>query len=305
MKKPAVVVLSLVVVVVAVLLVPFVFREKGHRLEGPALSEQRCTEVTFRNGDLRLAGLLFVPDGEGPFPVAVFIHGSGTSRRDSPWYLTVAQHLQRNGVAVLLPDKRGSEKSGGDWRTATFPDLASDACAAVAFVRSQSAFALSPVGIVGFSQGGWIAPVAANLDTSLDFVVSMSGPGVTTDEQLLYEEKHNIADAGTYHFVGALLAPVAVQFIKREAFWKPIGGFDPLPYWREVKAPAFMAFGGGDENVPVPESVQRIGALGRRNITVKVYSGGGHGIWDPATYRVQPAYLNDLAAFIHASASGR
>ncbi len=246
-----------------------------------------------------------MPEGEGPFPVAVFIHGSGTSRRDSPWYLSVAAHLQEHGIAVLLPDKRGSERSAGDWQTATFADLAGDTRAAIGFVRTQSAFRPAGIGIVGFSQGGWIAPVVAARDTGLAFVVSMSGSGVSTDDQLLYEEVHNIADAGTYHWVGRLLAPLTVQLVKRERFWKPIGGFDPIPYWRQVKAPVFMAFGEGDENVPVPESVGRIRALGRRDIAIKVYPAGGHGIWDPATFRVQTAYQTDLTAFIDSTASSR
>ena len=47
-----------------------------------------------------LAGLLFVPQGEGPSPAAVIIHGSGTSRRDNRWYLTLTQYLSR--IRLLL-----------------------------------------------------------------------------------------------------------------------------------------------------------------------------------------------------------
>jgi hypothetical protein len=43
--------------------------------------------------------MLLLPDGEGAFPVAVIIHGSGTSKRDNRWYLTIAKHLQENDIA--------------------------------------------------------------------------------------------------------------------------------------------------------------------------------------------------------------
>ena len=70
--------------------------------------------------------MLFLPEGNGPFPAAVIIHGSGTSDRDNLWPLTLTQYLRESGIAVLLPDKRGSEKSEGDWRTSSFQDLAGD-----------------------------------------------------------------------------------------------------------------------------------------------------------------------------------
>ena len=116
--------------------------------------------------------------------MAVIIHGSGSSRRNSKWYLSVTRHLQDNGIAVLLPDKRGCEKSEGIWVGADFQDLAGDTLAAVAYVRAQHRFANSRVGLVGMSQGGWIAPVVAAGNEDIGFVVSMSGSTVTTDQQL-------------------------------------------------------------------------------------------------------------------------
>lgn len=281
------------------LLLPLVTKDRRTtRLEGPALGQAKYTEVAFRNGDLSLAGMLFVPTGDGPFPAAVVIHGSGTSQRDNRWYLTVARHLQENGVAVLLPDKRGSEKSQGDWTQASFVDLAGDALAAVAFVKDQKQFACSGVGLIGMSQGGWIAPIAAATESAVSFVVTMSGAAVTTDEQLLFEEINNIAGFGTYHFIARLVAPLTVKKIARSAFWGKIAGFDPLPHWRRVNVPVLAAFGDGDENVPVEESVKRLRGLNNSHISIKVYPEGGHGIVDPQTHRVQRTFLDDMTTFI-------
>lgn len=60
---------------------------------------------------------------------------SGTSRRDSSWYLTLTHYLQQNGIAVLLPDKRGTGQSEGNWLTASFEDLATDTLAATAYLK--------------------------------------------------------------------------------------------------------------------------------------------------------------------------
>ena len=76
------------------------------QLERVALADTGHVEIAFQNEaqDLGLGGLLFVPEGDGPFPAAVVIHGSGTSHRDNGWYLTLTKHLQDNGIVVLLPD---------------------------------------------------------------------------------------------------------------------------------------------------------------------------------------------------------
>jgi poly(3-hydroxybutyrate) depolymerase len=106
--KRALIGVVIIVLIVAVLLIPAVFKDKSRTpLVGPDLSSLKYKEIKFDNGDLRLGGMIFVPEGKGPFPVAVIIHGSGTSRRNSKWYLSVTRHLKENGIAVLLPDKRG------------------------------------------------------------------------------------------------------------------------------------------------------------------------------------------------------
>ena len=278
-------------------LLPALFRNtSGAQLAGPELSSFEYEEVGFVNGDLRLAGMVFIPEGDGPFPIVVIIHGSGTSRRNSAWYLTVTRQLQDNGIAVLLPDKRGSEKSGGTWVGADFDDLAADTLAAVEFIRNQEEFRFSKIGLVGMSQGGWIAPVVAAEDTDIAFVVSMSGSAVTTDEQLLYEEIHNISEY-TWPFIARLLAPITTKMIQRMDHFRPISGFDPIPYWKRVSAPIFFAFGENDSNVPVQDSVEVLQANAIGGL-IKIYPDGGHAIADIETHAVQDAFLDDLVEFI-------
>ncbi|MDJ0782233.1 MAG: alpha/beta fold hydrolase [Desulfosarcinaceae bacterium] len=282
------------------LVMPALLKEKGPPpLHGPELTSLRYTEVFFENGHagIRLAGMLFLPDGGGPFPTAVIIHGSGTSRRNSVWYLSLAQFLQNHGVAVLLPDKRGSEKSEGQWLGANFEDLATDTISAVAYVKHQDRFAPAAIGLIGMSQGGWIAPIAASQSSDIAFVVSMSGAAVTTTAQLLHEEVHNIAPY-TYHFIAKLIAPLTARNLMKKPFFTPVAGFDPIPYWKKINLPVFFAFGENDPNVPVDDSLARLQTHQLHHFVTKTYPNGGHAIRDRQTNALSEAFLMDLVRFI-------
>jgi dipeptidyl aminopeptidase/acylaminoacyl peptidase len=295
-KKLVVSLLLVLALVVAVFLPALVGSTGGASLVGPDLSSLRFREIEFGNGDLHLAGMLFVPEGEGPYPVAVIIHGSGTSSRNNAWYLSVTRHLQDNGVAVLLPDKRGSEKSEGNWVGANFNDLASDTMAAVEFIRGAESVPCSSIGLVGMSQGGWIAPIVASEDRDIGFVVSMSASTVPVTRQILHEEIHNISEH-TWPVIARMLAPITTRRILRMDHVKAYSAYDPIPFWKQVDADKFFAFGGDDPNVPVDESLEalRSNSIGGR---IEVYPEGGHAISDSRTRRVQSAFLDDLVDFI-------
>lgn len=287
-------------IIFVLLLVPLVSKNKSKpRLVGPDLSDLAFSEVLFKNTyeNLNLAGMLFLPNGNGPFPTVVIIHGSGTSQRDSVWYLSVTQHLQQNGIAVLLPDKRGSEKSEGKWLGSSFEELATDTVSAIDFVKKQNMFESSTIGLVGMSQGGWIAPIVATQTDDVAFVVSMSGAAVTTEDQLLHEEIYNIAPF-TYGFLARLIAPISSGILMKKEFFLPTAGFDPITYWKDVDVPVFFALGENDENVPVNASIERLKENNLDHFIIKVYPDGGHALRDAQTNKVSERYLEDLVTFI-------
>ena len=278
------------VLVLAVLFVPVLVKpllpSEPRSFERVALADTAHVEIGFENRTqgLALGGLLFVPEGDGPFPAAVVIHGSGTSRRDNGWYLTLTKHLQDSGVVVLLPDKRGSEKSEGDWRTSSFEDLATDTRAAIDYLRAQQEIPLSGIGVIGMSQGGWIAPLVAKEVDDLTFLVSMVGPMVTPREQLLYEENYNLRQLGFLPGISNVLAYVGSAFVRHHAqpeLYELIVDYDPLPHWQDVSTDSLVLLGADDTNVPSAESADRLMALDNPHIRVKIYEGSGHALESP------------------------
>jgi pimeloyl-ACP methyl ester carboxylesterase len=144
-------------------------------------------EVRFDGSEpgVGLAGTLTLPRGEGPFPAAVLVTGSGPQDRDESLlghrpFLVLSDHLTRAGIAVLRYDERGVGESSGDFTTATSVEFASDALQAVHYLRSRPD--IGPVGIVGHSEGGLVGPMAAVRDEAVAYVVMMAGPGLTGAE---------------------------------------------------------------------------------------------------------------------------
>ena len=263
-------------------------------------------DAFFMNGDVELSGTLFVPTTPGSHPAAVIIHGSGTSHRDNLWYLQIAHHLLSREIAVLLPDKRGSGLSSGDWRLAGFEDFVADTNAGVEWVRQQPEIDPTRVGLVGVSQGGsWIAPMAAANRSDLPFVVSLSGATVTPNQQLAHESVQTLVQQGFPKLVAIALEPIAtaVPKARRSIWWEKNGDVDPIPYWEDVQAPVLVLYGREDEkdNVPVQTSVDRLTTMKVRSdsdITVRVFDGVGHGFREPGSREIRPDALQLLGDWV-------
>jgi len=226
-----------------------------------------------------LAGMLFVPDGEGPFPAVVMITGSGTYRRANPWYLNYARYLQTSGIVVLLPDKRGTESSGGDWETASLEDLASDTRSGISYLRTERSELVNSIGALGVSQGGVIVSIVAAEVPDLAFAINVVGHAVPMNDQLLYEENNNLRQAGFLPGISNAISYVSTfvnQKIVDRAWWSAVGNFDALAYWDEVDAPTLVVYGDQDMNVPSSRSRDRLNALGKQNIQVVMFEGSDH-----------------------------
>ena len=161
----------------------------------------REEEVSYENkpAGVKFAATLTVPQGKGPFPAVFLITGSGPQDRDESLmghkpFLVLADYLTRRGIVVLRADDRGFGKSTGIFSTATTLDFASDAEAALAYLRTRPEVDANKIGLIGHSEGGMIAPLVAAMNHDVAFIVMMAGTGVPGD-QILIAQKRLIEEA--------------------------------------------------------------------------------------------------------------
>lgn len=148
-------------------------------------------EVTFRNekDDITLAGTLTYPKEIKKYPAVVLITGSGAQNRDEEIFnhkpfLVIADHLTKNGFAVLRFDDRGFGESEGNYSLATTMDFAEDVRGAVNFLKTRNEIDKQKIGLIGHSEGGMIASIVASTSDDIAFIVLMAAPGVPGDSIL-------------------------------------------------------------------------------------------------------------------------
>ncbi len=149
-------------------------------------------EVTYENAKagIKKAGTLTIPSGKGPFPAVLLITGSGAHDRNETLFahkpfLLISDYLTRLGIAVLRTDDRGVGGSTGNKGLSTSLDLADDVVAGVEYLKEQKEIDPRKIGLIGHSEGGLIAPIAASESHDVAFIVLMAGPGLS-GEQILY-----------------------------------------------------------------------------------------------------------------------
>ena len=148
---------------------------------------------------MQLAGTLTLPAGPGPFTAVLLVSGSGPQDRDEALlghkpFLVLADTLTRAGYAVLRVDDRGVGGSTGDLNGSDYDVLTGDITAGVDFLRARPD--ITRVGLLGHSEGGYLAPLAAQRDGDVAFVVLMAGPTVPGDQVLEAQNRLMLAAAG-------------------------------------------------------------------------------------------------------------
>ncbi|MBU4330959.1 MAG: alpha/beta fold hydrolase [Acidobacteria bacterium] len=161
-------------------------------------------DVTYTNDKdgITLAGTLTFPMEGGPFPAVVLITGSGAQNRDEELmghrpFLVLADYLTRRGIAVLRVDDRGVGGSTGKISESTSVDFAGDVLAGVAFLKTRKEIDPKKIGLIGHSEGGIIAPIAAAKSKDVTFIVLMAGTGLN-GEEILYLQGALLNRAGGY-----------------------------------------------------------------------------------------------------------
>jgi uncharacterized protein len=258
--------------------------------ESAIMDEMIINNLTFQDRDVQLGGRVHVPATAGPHPAVVFVDGSGPGERDGWW--DWPERFGHAGIASLAYDKPGCGESSGDWREQTLQDRAVETLAAAASLARQPRIDPDRIALLGMSQGGWVAPLAATLPTprapAVAAVVALSTPGVSPLEQETYRIAHQLpaqgfsqaesaAAAAAFHdMLGRIRSGDSAEEVfaalqsHRDAPWFPylgpgnaaevrflagIYGFEPAPVLERLTCPVLALWGADDLLVPVDRSV--------------------------------------------------
>lgn len=274
-------------------------------------------DVTFRNGDVTLRGTLMIPRTAGPHPAVVLIHGAGPACRPAGLYPIALLHL---GYAVLAFDKRGAGESTGDYRTASYPDLAADVIAGIDAIKRNPAIDAHRIGLFASSNGGWVAPIVATRSRDVAFVICRVCSMVTVGENNAWESRAR--DLGVPEADVARAVALREQFTRavitdtgwdqlragadaaKDADWFGAFGipvarlgpdpalaaqlaFDPAPYWKRVTVPVLFLFADHDRSVKTAVSEPRardyLREAGNRDVTVVVLQRSDHAFLESET----------------------
>ena len=126
-----------------------------------ARTRQRPETVRFTSADgTTVPAFVFKPDGPGPFPVVLDVHG-GPEVQAMPVPEPLQEKLLAAGIAVVAPNIRGSSGYGLRYQRLIYRDWGggdvADLRAAAEFVRAQPWADPDRLAVVGASYGGFAA----------------------------------------------------------------------------------------------------------------------------------------------------
>jgi len=159
----------------------------------PACARQpqpaRIEEITFQSGEFTLVGELRTPAGTGPFPVVLFVHGSGQADRTMfGMYLPVMERMLRAGYAVFSWDKPGYGESTGQLSdTRVYHQRAQIVLDAIEVMQAHPDIDHRQIGLWGNSQGGYVMPLALAQSNDIAFMICVSCAGVSGDDQWTFQ----------------------------------------------------------------------------------------------------------------------
>lgn len=265
----------------------------------------RSEDVTFPNASagIDLAGTLTLPPGDGPFPAAILITGSGAQDRDETIFnhkpfLVWADALTRRGVAVLRYDDRGVGGSGGGTPAETTADFATDAAAAMSYLRTRPGIDGDRIGLIGHSEGGLIAPLVAQNGGEPAWIVMLAGTSVTGGDILVEQQRRLATAAGASPAQvesgnarqralmdavarnkddGAAVERETVALLTAEgmteaqakeavrpivsAWYRWFVAHDPAPALAAVRVPLLAVYGGKDLQVPADQNAPALARI--------------------------------------------
>ena len=223
------------------------------------------SDISFTNHGQTVIGTLAMPGGEGPFPVALLLHGFTGMRHELPvvgtedtMFSRAARWLGERGVASLRIDFRGSGESEGAWEDTTFSGQVSDTIAALDYLEMLDGVDGGSISILGLSQGGLVGAATAGRDDRVSNLVlwsAVSNPVMSYGILLGYDTLLAGASAGDEALTIEL--PWGAETALKGPFFDDVFLIDPVAEIASYGGPLLAITGSRDTTVtPQPHAGQ-------------------------------------------------
>ncbi|TDE60010.1 alpha/beta hydrolase [Nonomuraea mesophila] len=269
-------------------------------------------DVTFRGGGgLDLRGSVISPaaarDGRAG---VVLVHGAGDGTPREK-LLAEAVAFARQGLSVLIYDKRSEGYSLFD---RSYAHLAEDALGAVAALRNRPGVDPGKVGALGFSEGGWVVPMAAARSADIAFVILVGANGLSPLRQQTWAVAAGLRKAGVHGPLAERTVPNLYRAIADGGMF-PEPYFDPGPVLAQVHRPVLAIWGVHDLLTPPRETPPLMAAAlekgGNRAYTFRFFADAEHAAHltpDGGVTRLPelaPGYADLVGSWVGEATSGR
>ncbi len=140
--------------------------------------EELFTQITasIKNGNHEIPAVITIPKGNEKYPAVVMLHGTGSEKNEAGnGYVLAAAELAKAGIASVRIDFIGNGESKEDYINYNLTSAVSDANAAFDYISKLNNIDSSRIGIMGWSQGGTIAMLAASENRSFQSILTWAG----------------------------------------------------------------------------------------------------------------------------------
>ncbi len=252
--------------------------------------------ITFESAGYTMHGELIMPQKQDSVPMIVFLAGAGENSSYRTLYKSfLEENLEalflKEGYGLLYFDKRGVGDSEGKWHKTDIYERADDAKAAIDFLKTVKAVDQSRIGLIGHSQGGWVAQVAGALyPNDIKMIVSLAAPVFSTEMSLTniyYSQYLCEGDEQEKAFEKATKKAHSdlnwVEWFPLKRAWrhlKEIAEFDPKNELKNLTIPSFFVFADNDNMVYPGWAINSLNDLFPSgipdNYTLQIIPGANH-----------------------------
>jgi alpha/beta superfamily hydrolase len=224
----------------------------------------------------QLTGLLTLPATPAPYPAIMMLHGSQPGTKDNFGNQQMSAFMASHGIAILTYDKRGVGESEGSYVEAASEGnlnlTAQDAIAGVEYLKTRPEIKADQIGLTGFSQAGWVIPLAASRSKDIAYFIILSGPVTSVGHEDLFSTYTNDGESANNY---------SQEVIAKRLADMPHSGFDSTPIIADLDQLGLWIWGDRDKSQPAFESesnLKEIIAQGKSNFSYVVLANADHNL---------------------------